>query len=271
MCCEPLSPPVHTFPLVFVEQGATTDKDTSSEITHHTSLPCAERCPGNVNQVSLERRSRLTYTGVGQRGKSASWLVHLNENSKCCWVRNHQHPRCHSFNCCATLCSRSLLTRRNKISPTNHQRTSITSSKTEQICTELKLLPPRGQKQRATVRAGYLLLTPCRINACIILLWERCISGVPVGPDPLYLHHSSPSAYMRYLGVKEGFSFLEMTSHPGSGAADLLLQGGVSRAGVPESPSARLCLITSVDVSCSIWDESLTNMSQPNRITDNVL
>lgn len=161
--------------------------------------------------------------------------------------------------------------RRIKISPTNHQRTSITGSKTEQICTELKLLPPRGQKQRATVRAGYSLLTPCRINACIISLWERCISGVPLGPDPLYLHHSAPSAYIRCLGVKEGFSFLEMTSRPGSGAAGLLLRDGASRAGVQERPSARLCLTASVDVSCSIWDESLTNMSQPNRITDKVL
>lgn len=36
----------------------------------------------------------------------------------------------------------SFNSQRIKISPTSHQRTSITSSKTEQICTELKPLPP---------------------------------------------------------------------------------------------------------------------------------
>lgn len=76
-------------------------------------------------------------------------LIKIGNFPACSCLCNHQHSHCYLFNCCTILYAVfSFNSQRIKISPTSHQRPSITSSKTEQSCTELQRTPPLPPRSR---------------------------------------------------------------------------------------------------------------------------
>lgn len=200
---------------------------------------------------------------------------------------NHQHSRCHLFNCCTTLYAVfSFNSQRIKISPTSHQRTSITSSKTEQICTELN--PPGEGGESRVMEPQYVQciyyfhpaglmheLSHYQRDASLRFQWLR-----PSGIQNIHLCCTYVTALTPYMSRISEPSFLEIISHPDSVAADVLLQKGAIRTSVQERLSARLCLMACpreprlrrvVLMFHALSGTNLLVMSQPNWITAKVL
>lgn len=201
----------------------------------------------------------------------------------------NQHSHRHLFNCTTLYAVFSFNLRRIQISPTSHQRPSITGSETEPICTELNMPQPPTRGAWSRVRepqyvhciyyehpAGLMHeLSHYQRDASPRVQWLR-----PSGIQNIRLCCIYASDLTPRMSRIWGCSFLEIISHPDSGAVDVPLQtsdpsvrsgasvGSTLDHGVPARAAA---LPRRVDVSCSIWGESLSSMSEPNWIPAKVI